>query len=327
MQYIITLCIFVLFSCVYLFIKAIFKRNFTVKYLYSLLFLILFTLVSVFIYFYPLPMNSLTKTVNIEEIILNNDEVYLNEENKLKLEELLINLNLRRDFFDFVITSKEQFLASDTVFIRMYTENQKPIHITIPLNIPSKAMLWSNFKYYALLNQSDLISFFEKLDKTTNMFTQELYVNIPNSVRKTMSLSINKKGIENTYGKADSEKIFDKKTYELRNIADGSKLIITYLNNRVIDMWQFKKIFDRSDFEKLEINKSSLDDVLKIDLYSTIIGSDEHSITEHKLKNNEVVLITYKNIDDLWIITEIEFLENDSSELFKGEDKLDFING
>lgn len=150
-----------------------------------------------------------------------------------------------------------------------------------------------------------------------------LLVNIPHSTRFSLSVAINPKGIENKYGKPDLTKIYGKKTYEIRNISDDSKLIVVYTDNRVIDMWQLKKLFSKVDFKNIIPKKSTLEDVMKIDPYSTIVGTNKMSITEHKLKNNGVVLITYsKEVSSSketngWTVKNLEFLKNDPSNFVK----------
>lgn len=160
--------------------------------------------------------------------------------------------------------------------------------------------------------------------------TKMLCVNIPYSVRISLSVAIGSEGIENTYGKPDIVKTIDRETYEVRNISDGSKLIVDYYDGRVVNMWQLKNLFKKQDFKNIILNESTFEDILKIDPYSTIIG-DKEGITEHKLIDNGTVIITYtsrhssskENKD--WVVNNIEFLDNDPSNLFKNDEVKNLI--
>lgn len=144
--------------------------------------------------------------------------------------------------------------------------------------------------------------------------------NIPNFLRANVSVAIRRSGIESKYGKADIFRSLPTKSYEIRKFNDGSMLFVIYDNetNRVIDIWRLRKLFDRKDFTTIVEGKSTLNDVIKIDAYTNIVEIPNNcAISEHKLKNNEVCIINYIKINDVWTVNKISMINNDPSEFAK----------
>lgn len=143
-----------------------------------------------------------------------------------------------------------------------------------------------------------------------------LKIDLPYSIRKYMSLVIRNKDIEKQYGKPDLIHKMETKTYEIRNISDGSKLFTIYdnISGALIDMWQLKKLFSYENFKNIYEKESSSEDILKIDQYTTIIEcTNDTAISEHRLVNNEVINIDYVKKNGLWIVDKIKHVKSDPS--------------
>ena len=161
-------------------------------------------------------------------------------------------------------------------------------------------------------------------DKNKNVYKGDklnmIKVNIPYSMRVNTSIAIRSATIDKEYGKADILRDLDTKKYEIRNMDDGSKLFVIYdkETNRVIDIWRLKKLLSRESFKEITDGKSNLNDIINIDPYTTIIEkSKDNGISEHKLKNNEILIINYIKKKDVWIVDKTNFLNNDPSEFTK----------
>jgi len=144
--------------------------------------------------------------------------------------------------------------------------------------------------------------------------------NIPYSMRVNTSIAIRSSEIENKYGKANVTRNLKSKSYEVRNMDDGSKLFVIYDNatNRVIDIWQLKKLFDHESFKNIIEGKSTLKDIIAIDPYTTIMEkSKDSAISEHKLINNEVYTIDYIKKNGEWTVDKMNLIANDPSEFTK----------
>jgi outer membrane lipoprotein-sorting protein len=138
-----------------------------------------------------------------------------------------------------------------------------------------------------------------------------LKVNIPYDVRRNMSIAIKSEYIERQYGKPELKRKIETKTYEIRNISDGSKLVVIYDNitDSVIDMWQLKKFLPPKSFKNIYKGESSYADILKIDSYTTILETTKNTaISEHRLNNNEVINIDYRNKNGVWIVENIRYV-------------------
>ncbi len=157
-------------------------------------------------------------------------------------------------------------------------------------------------------------------DKNGNAHEEDksnmIKVNLPYSVRVGTSIAIRSAAVEKEYGKADILRDLNTTKYEIRNMDDESKLFVIYdkETNRVIDIWRLKELLSRDKFNKITDGKSSLNDIINIDPYTTIVEkSEDNGISEHKLKNNEVLVIEYIKKKDVWIVDKTNFLNNDPS--------------
>lgn len=142
-------------------------------------------------------------------------------------------------------------------------------------------------------------------------------------MRLQLSTVIRSTGIQNRYGKADRIRNLKTKSYEIRDRKDGSKLFVIYDNatNSVIDMWQLAKLFNREDFKTIIEGKSTIKDIVEIDPYTINIEKSKENgatgVSEHKLKNNEILLINYIKKNDVWTVDKTNFLNNDPSDFTK----------
>ena len=158
--------------------------------------------------------------------------------------------------------------------------------------------------------------YMESINNTGKGSVNNLKVNIPYAIRNGMSASMSPYGIEKKYGKADILRRSSKRFYEIRNMNDGSKLIVIYSSEsgHVIDLWQLKKLVAQDEFHTITIDKSDLNDILKIDPYATLFEkSDKEATSEHRLKDNKSVLIDYSKKNGKWIIENLNFLDPDPS--------------
>ena len=134
--------------------------------------------------------------------------------------------------------------------------------------------------------------------------------NIPIDIRKLISLSLKKESIDETYGPPLVTRNLTNITYEIRKLRDSSKLIVSYDNDtkNVLDIWQLNKFLTKCDFNNIFPSQSSSKDIFKIDPYTTIIEtSDGNAISEHKLRNSEILDITYSKKNNHWIVESMNF--------------------
>lgn len=140
--------------------------------------------------------------------------------------------------------------------------------------------------------------------------------NIPYSIRLQTSFVINKDYIQSHYGEPKVVRDAGEYSYEIRDMADGSKLFVIYNKKTGIihDIWRLKTLLTRRDFENLVVKKSTFEDVLKIDPYAQDFGaSTGEAISEHRLINNEVAIIRYNKKNNKSIISSIKFVSPDPS--------------
>lgn len=145
--------------------------------------------------------------------------------------------------------------------------------------------------------------------------TQAEIFNIPYSIRSNMSLAIRMDDISKKYGKPDVVREEKNYTYEIRNLEDGSKFFVLYRKDKISsDMWRLKGLFDRNDFSKIEVKKSTDTDVKKIDPYFNVYElQGDKGISEHRLKNNGLAILEYKKEKNIWLVEKVEFKDQDPS--------------
>lgn len=134
--------------------------------------------------------------------------------------------------------------------------------------------------------------------------------NIPYSVRENMSIVLKNEYVEDVLGKAKITRKVENKTYEIRKMNDGSLIIVTYDNDngRLIDVWRFKELYERNDFKALLVGDSNYEDVLKIDPYTFFFKkSNEIAYSEHRLINDEALVINYIRDNGLWVVEDIAY--------------------
>ena len=158
----------------------------------------------------------------------------------------------------------------------------------------------------------------QKENSSESKKIESLEINMPYSLRMHMSMVIRSQDIEEQYGKAELTRQLESKSYEIRNINDGSKLIIIYdkTSGAVTDMWQLKKLLSSENFKDIYEGKSSSEDILNIDPYTSISETSENTaISEHRLIYNEAINIEYTKKDGLWIVENIKKLTPDPSNI------------
>ncbi|EPR08094.1 hypothetical protein [Ruminiclostridium papyrosolvens] len=141
-------------------------------------------------------------------------------------------------------------------------------------------------------------------------------INLPYEIRRSLSFVNKKDSIQHLYGSPDIVRSADDYSYEIRNMDDESKLFVFYDKDGIVrNIWRLKKLFNREEFNKINIGKSNGDDVKNIDPYCVIAnGAKKDAISEHKLQNNQIVKIKYIKDNDKWIVNGIEYIEKDPSE-------------
>jgi hypothetical protein len=146
--------------------------------------------------------------------------------------------------------------------------------------------------------------------------TVEDTLNLPYEVRMQTSYVMREKQIQSRYGEPNLTRKAGEYVYEIRNIDDGSKLYVIYdsKNGKVHDIWRLRELFKKEDFDNIKINSSTFDDVNNIDEYCLYFGDEEgEGISEHRLLNNEVLIIHYIKNNDIATVKELEFITPDPS--------------
>lgn len=211
--------------------------------------------------------------------------------------------------YQVVITSKQGYKINGTLLV---FKKQNGEEMTI-LQIPTKYLFMKKNLYGSLPNEVS-----ELPNSAPRVASKRLLVNLPYSLRTSISLAINPQWIATEYGEPTEKLKFGNRLYESRNISDGSKLIVVYEDRRMIDMWQLKKLFDRSEFNTLKVGESTLEDVLSIDSYTTLLDNDSQGTSAHRLEDGTCSIRYSKSDNDDaasndWIVQTIEFDENDDS--------------
>lgn len=144
--------------------------------------------------------------------------------------------------------------------------------------------------------------------------------NLPYRIRMLTSYVMKENEIQSLYGKPNLTRKVGKYIYEIRNINDGSKLYVIYdlRTGIVLDIWRLKKLFKRVDFSNIKVNSSTFEEVNNIDEYSMYFGdSVGEGISEHRLINNEVLIIHYIKKNNIATVKELEFITPDPSNFMK----------
>lgn len=140
--------------------------------------------------------------------------------------------------------------------------------------------------------------------------------NMPFKVRRLFSYVIKGDEINSLYGNPKLTRKVSDYFYEIRYIDDESKLYVIYYSDTgaVYDIWRVKKLFNRDDFKSIKLNNSTFDDVNKIDPYSLYFGDAEgEGISEHRLINDEVLIIHYTKYNNIATVKDLEFITPDPS--------------
>lgn len=136
-----------------------------------------------------------------------------------------------------------------------------------------------------------------------------------------------KQDVEVRFGRPYLSRESGKYVYEIRRIDDGSKLYVIYYPNdgqyhdgEARYIWRIKKLFKKEDFKNLKPGFSTYEDVISIDEYcyywrdESFPGEVEgEGITEHRLVDNESLIIHYIEKGNVKVIKELEFLSPDPS--------------
>lgn len=150
-----------------------------------------------------------------------------------------------------------------------------------------------------------------------NVKTVENVVNIPFIVEEQRNYVEHKEQVEAEFGKPYLSRKVGKYTYEIRRISDGSKLYVIYYSGdgQVRDTWRIKKLFKREDFQSLKPTVSTYEEVISIDEYCAYWGAEEgEGITEHRLVDNECLIIHYTKKNNVAVVKKLEFLSPDPSD-------------
>lgn len=133
-----------------------------------------------------------------------------------------------------------------------------------------------------------------------------------------------KQEVEERLGKPYLSRKVGKYVYEIRRIDDGSNLYVIYHSNegqpydgQARDIWRIRRLFKKEDFQNLKPGLCTYDDVIVIDEYCYYWGDEKgEGITEHRLVDNESLIIHYVEKNNVRIIKELEFLSPDPSNFF-----------
>lgn len=151
--------------------------------------------------------------------------------------------------------------------------------------------------------------------KSVGKISDVIKINFPYSIRTTMSISASYKNVKQSYGSPEIVNTCDGYTYEIRTMEDKSKLIIIYntVSGNIVEARQLTKLYSENDFNSIVTN-SKLNDVKKVDPYTMIFENDDNTaISEHKLTNNQVLLINYIKDKNDWLVKSTSVIDDDSN--------------
>jgi len=154
-------------------------------------------------------------------------------------------------------------------------------------------------------------------DKISKVGKSEMQsTNLPYSIRENISFAISSAMIERMYGKPQVIRKLQERTYEIRDMDDGSKIFVIYDNksSRVTDIWRLKTLLSHQSLKNIDVGKTTLNDIKNVDPYTAIFEtSKDHGISEHRLKDNEVLIIDYKRMDNIWTVEKFRYIKPDPS--------------
>ncbi|NLV22812.1 MAG: hypothetical protein GXY49_12670 [Syntrophomonadaceae bacterium] len=154
-------------------------------------------------------------------------------------------------------------------------------------------------------------------DKTNKVGKSEMQsINLPYSIRENISFAINSDMIERMYGKPQVIRKLQERTYEIRDMDDGSKLFVIYENksSHVTDIWRLKTLLSHQSLKNIDVGKTTLNDIKNVDPYTAIFEtSKNHGISEHRLKDNEALIINYKRSGSTWVVVDYRYIKPDPS--------------
>lgn len=154
-------------------------------------------------------------------------------------------------------------------------------------------------------------------NKTNGIRNSEMQsANLPYSIRENISLVIRSDNIKEIYGEPDIIRELPGKSYEIRKMADESLLFVFYdkETNSVYDIWRLKNLLSHQTFAEIHTGQATSEDILKIDPYTKVFElSKETGLSEHRLKENEIIIINYKKSKGDWVVEDVNYIKPDPS--------------
>ncbi|QOR34358.1 hypothetical protein IMX26_12775 [Clostridium sp. 'deep sea'] len=142
------------------------------------------------------------------------------------------------------------------------------------------------------------------------------YYNMPFELRTVTSFTLKRADVIKQNGEPDEIGDCNDLSYIIYHKEDMARQFIFF--NKSTDVlwhsWTCNRIFFLSDFTDIKEGHSTEKDVLKIDKFLSLIFTGEDlALSEHLINNARSLLINYRLIDDNWIVTKTEVIENEPS--------------
>lgn len=142
-------------------------------------------------------------------------------------------------------------------------------------------------------------------------------INIPFVYRLLMSYAPDSYTVESQYGKPDIVRKERDYTYEIHEMADGSKLVSFFYprGGHLTDQWRLSRLPERSEFEVLVPGEALAQEVKRIDPYFKLMTDATHETgtSEHRLRDTGLATIQYKHAGGRWIVDSIGYTAQDPS--------------
>ncbi|MEC0203692.1 hypothetical protein P4H39_13705 [Paenibacillus lautus] len=142
-------------------------------------------------------------------------------------------------------------------------------------------------------------------------------INSPYLYRIIMSFGMSKDDVDSQFGKPDIVRKGQDYTYEIREMADGSKLVSFFhpQGGYLLDQWRLSRLPERSEFEALVPGETHALDVKRIDPYFKLMADQTHetATSEHRLRDSGLATIQYKKSNGRWIVDSIQYMDQDPS--------------